>query len=248
MSMMKPEYVMKLSPESRVKNSYEALYYRVESGDPKMDEIERQEIQRAFRENDVVLADNPKEDVLKGIMVQAFQRSAKALQQKDLSPLQMKMIEQEFDQFTKNHPDPYGTLFDSYEQRYDGETVDFSADYERYIRESESGAFFSPEEDFGKPEPEETHDRHKNESQKGTNSMNRSSGLSYAARVPEAAQTTKRSYQQIRQEEAAAAEMKGTHYDEKYDQYKRNRNDTHSKFTAGDDYGFDELEDDGPEL
>lgn len=278
MSLLRPEFAKKLSPEGRTKNSYEALYYRVNSGDPETDEVLRREIQNSFREYDITLADGPNKDILRIVMLQAYKNTAKEIQGEDLTPEQIETIEQNFDSLVDNHTKFYDTVFDSYERKYEGETVDFSADYERYLKEinadfSADYERYSEEIDGvqyqyddvtldnmqkeydAKYEPES--ERSWDEIQADVDTVpfenKTGSSLSYAGHVPEAkVHTAKRSYAQIKQEEKAAEELKGSDFDKKYDAYARNRQDNHSKFTAGDDYGFDEredeLEDDGPEL
>jgi|UPI0007880181 hypothetical protein len=245
--MMKKNQIENLSPESRIKNSYESLYYRADSGDPEADTIVREEMQRSFRRRGVVLADNPDDVILKTLMVDAYKKSTKELSAGNLSPNWEKNLLRDFDTFTKNHPSFYTTTFDSYENRY-GVPVDFSADYERMIKENDG-------KDPFRVEPTEAdldamqRDWYKQFSRRGEM---KAAGLSYTKHAPEVKTPPRRSYQQIKQEEAAAQEVKGQKYDKQYDLYIKSRKRTYQKTTAGDDYGFDEqdyeLEDDGPEL
>lgn len=310
--MMRKDHVKSLSAEGRVRNSYEALYYNAKSGDPETDDIMRSQMQQAFRNEDVLLADSPDDERLRDVMLNAYKSSTGELQGSEINPEQSQTLERDFDAFTDNHPQFYASSFDAYEKKYDGEPVDFAADYDRMIQANNGVNPYEPEptgDDLDLMEQEANqakpsrlnramqsgmkHANHALDPDTKTNKALRTgltaavmatpqgkvgkaavvgaglankafepessankiarSGLSYAGHVPEAkAQASRRSYQQVKQEEAAAAEIKGQDFDEKYDQYSRNYDESHQKTSAGDDYGFDEhdyeLEDDGPDL
>lgn len=246
--MLRKDQIVKLPPESRIKNSYESLYYRTNSGDPETDKIVREEIQQAFRRQGIILADNPDDTMLRDIMLDAYKKSTQELGGKDgLSSNWENNLTRDFDTFTRSHPSFYTTTFESYERRYDGEPVDFSADYERMVQENDGVNPYMVE-------PTEADlDAMQRESLKrfSRDGEMRAAGLSYTGHAPEVKTHTRRSYQQIKQEEMMAQDIKGNKYDKQYDSYIRSRGRTYQKTTAGDDYGFDErdeLEDDGPEL
>lgn len=246
--MLRKDQIVKLPPESRIKNSYESLYYRTNSGDPESDKIVREEIQQAFRRNGVILADNPDDSMLRGIMLDAYKKSTQELGgEGGLSSNWENNLTRDFDMFTKHHPSFYTTTFESYERRYDGEPVDFSADYERMVQENDGVNPFitePTEADLGAMQ----RDRLKQFSRGGEM---RAAGLSYTGHAPEVKTQARRSYQQTKQEEMMAQGIKGNNYDKQYDLYVRSRGHTYQKTTAGDDYGFDEHdepENDGPEL
>jgi hypothetical protein len=246
--MLRKDQVERLSPESRIKNSYESLYYRAGSGDPETDEIVKGAIQQSFRRHGVTLNDHPDDAVLRNVMLDAYKESTKELGGENLSSSREQNLTRDFDRFTKNHPSFYMLSFESYENRYKGEPVDFFADYDRLIQENDGVDPFVVEPTEADLEAMQR-DRLKKFSQEGEM---RAVGLSYTGYAPGVRTQPRRSYQQIKQEEAAAQEMKGDKYDKRYDYYTRGRGDTNQKMTAGDDYGFDEreydLEDDGPEL
>ena len=174
---MRSEYVKNLSPEGRVKNELESLYFRVKSGDVETEELLRRGIQEAFREHDVTLHDKPSEDTLRNVMLDAYKGTTKELQGKELSPEQIQTIEQHFDSLKDNYDKFYETIFDSYEKRYKGEPVDFEADYERMIQSYRDGDPFQSlitEQDLDAMERAYNQDKQTR------------SGLSYAGRVPEA--------------------------------------------------------------
>lgn len=246
--MMRKDQIERLSPESRIKNSYESLYYRAGSGDPETDEIVKGAIQQAFRQHGVTLGDQPKDAVLRTIMLDAYKQSTKELGGETLSPKREQNLMRDFDQFTRNHPSFYKSSFESFENRYAGEPVDFFADYDRMVQDND-GVDPLVIEPSGADLDAMQRDRLKKFSREGEM---KAAGLSYSGYAPGVRTQTRRSYKQIKQEEAVAQEMKGTKYDARYDYYARGRGDTYQKTTAGDDYGFDErdydLEDDGPEL
>lgn len=107
-----------LSPVNRVRNNYEALYYNVDSDDPDMDDILKEEIQRAFEQRGVTLLDNPNDDVLREIMLDACVESVKKIGGRPLSQVQEERIEQEFDKFTSEHSSFYELSFKTYEYKY----------------------------------------------------------------------------------------------------------------------------------
>ncbi|MGX1195842.1 hypothetical protein [Metabacillus sp. SLBN-84] len=246
--MMRKDQVAKLSPESRIKNSYESLYYRAGSGDPESDEIVKGEIQQSFRRHGVILHDKPSERELRDIMLDAYKKSTQELGGENLSPEWEANLTREFDTFTRNHSTFYSTTFDAYERKYKGEPVDFAADVDRMIQENNGVDPFHNE-----PSEADIEAMHREKLQQFTRSGEmKAAGLSYAGHAPGVRTQAKRSYQQVKLEEAAARDVKGTQYDKQYDRYARERGHTYQKTTAGDDYGFDErdyeLEDDGPEL
>lgn len=243
-NMMSDNQINSLSPAGRVRNSYESLYYNVNSNDPEADEVVRGHIQSAFKKHNVVLTDNPTVAQLRSVMVSAYKESILELDGGHVSDHTIDAFEQDFDRFAKDHPSFYASTFSSYEDRYDGETVDFSADYTRAM----SDVDLTPSED----DIDQMFESVEREGFEDAVSTMKTSGLSYTGHVPDSKlQTKKRTYMQIKEEEMAAAEMKGEH-DRKYDEYARNRQGGYQKTTAGDDYGFDEhdyeLEDDGPEF
>lgn len=80
-----------------------------------------------------------------------------------------------------------------------------------------------------------------------------SNDISYKHQVKQL-DVKRRNYKQIQNEKDAILDLKqtGGHFDETYDEYVQ-QNDSilnNSNFTAGDSYGFDEVDkiDDGPEL
>lgn len=248
--MMRKDQIERLSPESRIKNSYESLYYRASSGDPESDDIVKGEIQQSFRRYGVTLNDRPDDALLRSVMLDAYKKSTKELGG-DLSKLSSDWehnLERDFDRFTTNHPSFYTSTFDSYENRYEGEPVDFFADYDRLIEESGGVDPFAVE-----PTEDDLEAMRRDQlKQFSRDGEMRAAGLSYTGHAPGVTTQARRTYQQTRQEEAAAQEIKGRMYDKQYDGYARDRSDTYQKTTAGDDYGFDErdydLEDDGPEF
>lgn len=243
--MMRKDQIEKLSAEGRVRNSYEAMYYRTDSGDPEVDEIVRSEIQHSFRRHGITLSDQPNNETLRNIMLDAYKKSAQELGGSTITSERSSNLTRDFDAFTKNHPDFYKTSFDAYEDKYNGETVDFFADYDRVIQESNgTGLAWEPTEaDLNAME----RDRLTQFSREAV--MKKPTGLSYVGHAPGVQTQSRRSYRQIKMEEAAAQEMKGNKYDVEYDRYARSRGDSYQKTTAGDDYGFDERDyDDGPEF
>lgn len=246
--MMRKDQIENLPPESRIKNSYESLYYRTESGDPESDQIVRDEIQHSFRRHGIILTDNPDDAVLRDVMLDAYKKSTKELGGEDLPSGWEKNLTRDFDSFTESHPTFYTSSFDSYENRYEGEPVDFSADYDRMVQENGGTDPFMMEPTEADLDAMQR-DSLKRYSREGEM---KAAGLSYAGHAPEVETPPRRSYQQVKEEEKVAEDVKGNKYDKQYDLYVRGRSRSYQKQTAGDDYGFDEqdheLEDDGPEL
>ena len=110
--MMKKEQFERLSPEGRIKNSYEAMYYRTESGDPKSDEIIKDEIQHSFRRHGITLSDQPNNDRLRDVMLDAYKKSAQELGGASLSPNWSENLTRDFDGFTKDHTSFYKKTFE----------------------------------------------------------------------------------------------------------------------------------------
>lgn len=246
--MLRKDQVERLSPESRIKNSYESLYYRAGSGDPESDEIVKGALQQAFRRHGVTLSDQPDDAVLRNIMLDAVKESTKELCGETLSANREQSLTRDFDQFTRNHTSFYTVSFESFESRYEGEPVDFLADYDRMIQENGGVNPFVVEPTEADLEAMQRENL-KKFSREGEM---RAAGVSYTGYAPGVVTQPRRSYKQVKQEEAVAQEMKGHNYDKRYDLYARGRGDTFQKMTAGDEYGFDErdydLEDDGPEM
>ncbi|MCR6108559.1 hypothetical protein HXA32_20020, partial [Salipaludibacillus agaradhaerens] len=230
--------------ESRIKNSYESLYYRVGSGDLESDAIVRDAIQHTFRRRGVVLTDDPDSTTLRDVMLDAYKQSTKTLGGETLSPDWEKNLVRNFDTFTHNHPSFYTKTFDAFEERYEGEPVDFFADYERMVQDNDGVTPFHVEPTEAELEAMQR-DHIKQFSREGEM---KAAGLSYTGHAPGVKTHTRRSYQQVKQEETAIQEIKGHKYDKFYDTYARSRGESYQKTTAGDGYGFDEPEDDGPEL
>lgn len=281
-NLLSKEQLRGMSPEGRIKNSTESLFFRVSSGDPEVDEILRQETLLAFKEHDVLLADKPSPDQLRNVMLHAVKESTKELQRAHLTPEQTQTIERNFDAMA-DRPNFYKKTFDAFETRHFGEPVDFTADFERMVRdnggkppwelEMTEEALASMQDDWSSREQEERARDERGEpvpravlSPDTGSAPKRSdafvaadastiskqpktarSGLSYAKAVPEAVvQKKKPEYVHAAQERAAANEQKGN-VDKVYEQHAK-RNGNSSKFTAADQFGYDEPEDDGPEL
>lgn len=289
-NLLSKDQLNAISPEGRIKNSTESLYFRTQSGDPEVDEIIRQETLIAFKEHDVVLTDNPKPELLRSVMLHAAKESTKELQRSLLTPEQTQTIERNFDTMAAR-PKFYEKTFEGFEIRHFGEPVDFTADYERMVRENggkppwelemSDEAMRAMESDYVDREIEErdrdelgervprallapgvTSEPKRSDAfvyadlvQKVERTPDKPlaqektprSGLSYGKAVPEAvAQKKVPAYVHAAQERAAANEQKGK-VDKAYEQHAK-RNGNGSKFTAGDQFGYDEPENDGPEL
>lgn len=276
-NLLSKDQLSVMSPEGRVKNGYESLYYRTGSGDPEVDEVLRAEMLQSFKEHDVVLADNPEPEKLRDVMLHAARESTKELQRSPLTPEQEQDIVKSFDKLSGNQPRFYETTFDSFERLHHGEPADFTAQYERDLEanggvppwemEMTEESIEAMQAEFMDRDMEEHNRNLRGERVPRTvlapDAVSRPkavddikapkkaplSGLSYAAHVPGAVAPVKTSaYAHIKQEEAAATEQKNQgKYDREFEAHVRGKSGA-SKFTAGDSYGFDEPEDDGPEL
>ncbi|WP_145142350.1 hypothetical protein [Paenibacillus sp. Y412MC10] len=125
--------MMNMSAEIRVKNSYESLYYCSDSNDPEADEILREQIQKAFADHDVLLSDRPSPETLREIMLDAYKQSLKELGGWEPTESQIRAFTQDFDRFTKDRDNFYDVTFRMYEAKYQGDSVDLMAEYERTV-------------------------------------------------------------------------------------------------------------------
>lgn len=130
--------MMDMSPEVRVKNNYESLYYCVDSNDPEVDEILREQIQKAFIDHDVLLSDRPTQEKLREVMLDAYKETMKELGGSVPTKSKMKTFTHEFDHFIKDHTDFYEGTFKMYEAKYQGDTVDLAAEYERTAQDRDN--------------------------------------------------------------------------------------------------------------
>lgn len=125
--------IMNMSAEIRVKNSYESLYYCSDSNDPEADEILREQIQKAFADHDVLLSDRPSQEQLREIMLDAYKHSLKELDGLEPTESQIRAFTQDFYRFTKDRENFYDVTFRMYEAKYQGDSVDLMAEYERTV-------------------------------------------------------------------------------------------------------------------
>lgn len=131
--------VKNLSKEERIKNSYESIYHKVESNDPEMDKILKDAMQNQFLTYDLVLADlldfdkdiEVDDEQFRQMLVGACFEACDEIDGVDMTHKQMKIIEEDFNNFTQYNPSVYETIFDNFEEIYEGETIDFHADYVR---------------------------------------------------------------------------------------------------------------------
>lgn len=229
--MMNPGQLRRATPVARVVNSYESLYFRAVSGDASADEIVRREMMRAFKEEDIVLDDKPSSEELNRVLVKAYAAAVEEIQGAPVTEAQRDELEGSLDTFEATHARFHETTFKSFEQVSDGMTVDFDAEVARFERET------------GDPRDVEM-DEERLDEMEATHRA--SSGLSYseAGATLEVARATFTSRKEAERLERENREVR----DAAYDEYARNRKDTASRHTAGDDFGFDEREDDGPSL
>ncbi|OMF76790.1 hypothetical protein [Paenibacillus glucanolyticus] len=127
--------IINMSPEIRVKNSYESLYYCIDSNDPEADEILREQIQKAFVDHDLLLSDRPSQKKLHEVMLDAYKESMKQLGGTEPTELEIQAFTKEFNRFTKEHQDFYDVSFRRFEEKYLGDSVDLPAEYERTVRD-----------------------------------------------------------------------------------------------------------------
>lgn len=271
-NLLSKDQLAGMSPEGRIRNSYESLYYRTPSGDPESDDVLRRQLQSSFKTHDVLLADKPDTQRLRQIMVHAVEASTSDLQGAPLTQEQTQKIAVEFDHVSTSRNRFYETTFDSFEKRHHGEPVDFSADFERMLQENggkpvwetemTEEALASMESDWLSQQPRDETDASYSDAvlspmarstPKRSDAFNRDqaphtrSGLSYEAVVPEAVVSRKKpAYVHAAEERAAAREQKAK-VDVPYEQYAQSKGNG-AKFSAADQFGYDEPEDDGPEL
>lgn len=233
-SMVNEERLKQMTPEQRVANGYESLYFGAESGDPEMNQILQATTQRAFAENDIALDESPDDEKLRRTFVKAYVDAAATLQGEPATDAQKAYLTRSFARFEMTHGQFYDRTAKAFENRHDGETLDLHTFIER---ERASEAHNAEEPDIDAMEREAA------------------AGLSYGAKAETAVPVRQTYAEQVaasevaREQEDIVAAQKGDH-DTEYDAYSRGHDGEakHRRYTAGDDFGFDEREDDGPDL
>lgn len=140
--------ILNMSSDIRVKNSYESLYYCSNSNDPETDEVLREQIQKAFVMYDVLLSDRPSRETLREVMLEAYTESKKVLDRLQLTELEIKAFTRDFDCFTKEHQDFYNVTFKMFESKYQGDSVDLAAEYERSVRDQKEIPFMVDQQEY----------------------------------------------------------------------------------------------------
>lgn len=130
--LMKSSYVSHLSPEGRVVNGYEALFYRIRSGDAEMDRLLCEQLPLAFRKHNAVLDDGLTATQYKPIFMTAFESSAQAVQDEVLSPQQIQFMMDKLESMTANQPLFYDRVIESVEQ-LNNQEIDFDSRQDRDI-------------------------------------------------------------------------------------------------------------------
>lgn len=233
-NMVNAEQLSRLSPVQRVQNSYESLYFGTPSGDRVTDGVVRKELSSSFLRNDVVFEDpDVTPDAIRHAYLDAYVTSVGVLQGTPVTDEQRIDMQYRYERFEKEQHNVQSKTYDGYRAKYE-ETLDFDA-YMAAVMPELMETEYNAEEpdldaqalDMGPVAPQ--------------------AAISYGHAVSTPTPVVPLTYEAHRNATRDLDEMKGDH-DTDYDAYKRGREDNASDFTAGDGYGFDEREDDGPEL
>lgn len=227
-----------LDSVERMYLGYQALYHNEDFIDNDANEALREGLKGSFRKHDTLTSEILTEEGHRQVFAYGVELGAEKLQGKPLNDTQRAQVEQDIELFSVFNNDFYDELYDKYEARYNGETVDFEADNERYLKSIDN------EESPEIPDP---------------NELVATSGLSYTKPAPDVEQV--RGKQEVRtyetvserniriEHENIAKEMREAEggNDKQYHEQSQERN-PHKHFTAGDSFGFDEKDDDDLEL
>ena len=226
-SMVNEEQLKRMTPEQRVVNGYESLYFGADSGDPEMNTILRESMLRSFQRNDLALDDEQDEAQLRKTFIEAYVDATETVQGAPATDDQRAHVTRSFARFEMTQRAFYDRTAKAFENRHDGETLDLFTVLDRLDRETPS-----------------------NQEEPDLDAMARDAeAFSYGAKAATATPVRQSYAEQAASSEDVADDVKQTR-DAEYDEYSRTHADEskHRRFSAGDDYGFDEREDDGPEL
>lgn len=239
-SMVNEEQLKRMTPEQRVRNGYESLYFGAPSGDPEGDDMLREALLDSFAKHDVTFDDGHDDATLRRVFIAAYADATTSLQGFPVTPDQQESLTRSFIRFEMSNGRFIENTAKAFENRYDGETLDLKTIVNRFDKD------LANEElpDLDAMEADAFENRHDGETVE-------KAGLSYGAKASTQPTAVKRTYAQRAAESEAVAELKREHdVDDAYDAYSRNHPSEAAgrAFTAGDGYGFDERDDDGPEL
>lgn len=229
--MVNEEQLKRMTPEQRVVNGYESLYFGSQSGDEQTNEVLRESMLRSFQRNDLALDDEPDDERMRKVFVEAYVDATASLQGEPATDEQRAYVTRSFARFEMTQRAFYERTAKAFENRHDGETLDLFTVIDRMERETPS-----------------------NQEEPDLDAMAKDAGaFSYGAKADVALPQRQSYAEQVAASEAVAEldveDVKQTR-DADYDAYSlsHEREAKHRRFSAGDDYGFDEREDDGPEL
>lgn len=239
-SMVNEEQLKRMTPEQRVRNGYESLYFGASSGDPEGDDMLREALLDAFAKHDVAFDDEYDDATMRRVFVSAYADATTSLQGFEATPEQRESLTRSFTRFDMMNGHFVERTAKHFENRHDGETLDLKTIVNRYNKDIENGEMPDIDAMFAEVEAETVA------------SVAPTAGLSYGAKATVQPAAVKRTYVERLADSEAITELKEAHgsRDTAYDAYsKAHANEAaHRAFTAGDDYGFDEREDEGPEL
>lgn len=232
--MVNAEQLKRLSPEKRVANSYESTFFGAVSGDPETDRLLFTELQTAYAEKDLTFDDNPTVEQLQDVHTLAYAVVVGQLQGAVPTEAQIDTLLSDFKRFEQTQPKFYDKSYETYKHRHNGDTLDSTAIMNRLHPEMSEGSYNAEEPDL--------------------DAQARDAGMEMASTVlPRASVSYGQAVAPVAQhvptytEREHHDELKRTH-DSDYDAYAQERQDNQSHFTAGDEFGFDERDDDGPEF
>ena len=122
--LTKPQYVPFLSAEERVKNSYSAHFYGVQSGDPQTDEMLKDSLRRSFGESDVALDDRPQRSVLEAVHLNAYLDTMARLDGREPSTEQIETLTTGFAAFTNQYDRYFDVVHQQFDRRHDDLPLD----------------------------------------------------------------------------------------------------------------------------
>lgn len=129
----------------RVSKSYESLYLGSDNQDEQANEALRHGLQESFRRNDTLTSEIWTDSGYRDIFGYGVELGVESLQGSKITEAQREDVYNHLDTFvdkidifTVSDTEFYKTVFNQYEAKYEGETVDFGADYARYQRSIEN--------------------------------------------------------------------------------------------------------------
>lgn len=262
------------NPVARITESYRALYLGNETNDTEADEALRKGLLNSFRKHDTLVSEIWTEGGHRDVFGYGVELGVEELQKSKITKEQRNEVYQRLDKFLKDveiftgsDTEFYKEVYNQYEKKYDGETVDFYADMNRYYRSIENEEVPEQFPEFEEPkemtaseleqmvaeQTDELFDNYKASTSSTRKPVRASSGLSYSkpsidvekswSKQETRTYETKAERQSRIRHERIFEDMRQESggYDKQHHEYVRKRN-PNQHFTHGDSYGIEETD------